>query len=68
MIDAPSSIDESQRATHKIKPVVFHRQKWSENVEYQLFSKKRIFNNNHMILIHLPIINYYYNYNAYRNS
>jgi hypothetical protein len=42
MIDAPSSIDESQlKATHKIKPVVFHRQKWSENVEYQLFSKKK---------------------------
>jgi hypothetical protein len=41
MIDAPSSIDESQLTTHKIKPVVFHRQKWSENVEYQLFSKKK---------------------------
>jgi hypothetical protein len=40
MIDAPSSIDESQLKLHKIKHVVFHQLKMVENVEYQLFSKK----------------------------
>jgi uncharacterized membrane protein YwzB len=41
MIDAPSSIDESQlKELHKIKHVVFISLKWWENVEYQLFSKE----------------------------
>jgi hypothetical protein len=49
MIDAPSSIDESQKSYIKLN-LCISSAKWSENVEYQLFSKKRIFNNNHMIL------------------
>jgi hypothetical protein len=51
MIDAPSSIDESQLKELHIKlNCSISSVKLSENVEYQLFSKKRIFNNNHMIL------------------
>jgi hypothetical protein len=40
----------NKRATHKIKPVVFHRQNGRKTLNINYFLKKRIFNNNHMIL------------------